>query len=272
MDINQKVEISFSEFLERVPPNTECQIKVEVFWDERIRYVRVPKIELYCDSVMCGGNRFFEADASGLLVAESYLFNFLSYHCKNCQQTPKKYAIATKYDGQELVTAIKFGEVPSFGPHTPSKLIELIGPDRELFLAGRRCENQGLGIGAFVYYRRVVESQKNRIFEKIIQVTEKIDPKNLIIPDLKEAIKKQSFAESIDAIKHAIPDSLKINGYNPLNLLYKPLSAGVHQKSDKECLELAQSVRVVLVEFANNLSQALKDEAEIKDAISRLLK
>ena len=43
-----------------------------------------------------------------------------------------------------------------------------------MFMQGRRCENQGFGIGAFAYYRRVVENQKNRILERIIKVSEKI--------------------------------------------------------------------------------------------------
>src|SRR5215203_6012781 len=64
----------------------------------------------------------------------------------------------------------KFGEHPVFGPPTSSRLISLAGPDRETFLKGRRCENQGLGIGAFVYYRRVIENQNNRILDEIIKV------------------------------------------------------------------------------------------------------
>jgi hypothetical protein len=50
-------------------------------------------------------------------------------------------------------------------------LINLIGPDREIFRQGRRAENRGLGIGAFAYYRRVVENQKNRIIAEIAKVS-----------------------------------------------------------------------------------------------------
>jgi hypothetical protein len=64
----------------------------------------------------------------------------------------------------------KLGELPVYGPPTPARLISLIGPDREIFLKGRRCGNLGLGIGAFVYYRRVVENQKSRILDEIIKV------------------------------------------------------------------------------------------------------
>jgi hypothetical protein len=45
----------------------------------------------------------------------------------------------------------------------------------------------------------------------------------------------------------------------------------LHEKTDTECLELAKSIRVVLTELADRISQALKDEAELISAVSRLL-
>ena len=59
---------------------------------------------------------------------------------------------------------------PPFGPPTPARVITLIGPDKEYYLKGRRAENQGMGIGAFSYYRRVVENQKNRIIDEVITI------------------------------------------------------------------------------------------------------
>jgi (p)ppGpp synthase/HD superfamily hydrolase len=48
------------------------------------------------------------------------------------------------------------------------------------------------------------------------------------------------------------------------------LSRGLHELSDEQCLAIAHDVRVVLVELADRLGQALKDEAEINAAINRL--
>jgi hypothetical protein len=41
--------------------------------------------------------------------------------------------------------------------------------------------------------------------------------------------------------------------------------------TDEECLGLAQDARIVLAELADRLSQVLKDEAELKTAVGRLL-
>jgi hypothetical protein len=166
----------------------------------------------------------------------------------------------------------KYGELPAFGPPTPARLIKLFGTDRELFLQGRRCENQGLGIGAFTYYRRVVENQKNRIFKEIIRVADKIGAPAAMLETLTSAMNETQFSKALDSVKDAIPQALLVNGHNPITLLHSALSGGVHEHTDEECLELAQAVRVVLVELAERLGGALKDEVELQTAVSRLMR
>lgn len=165
----------------------------------------------------------------------------------------------------------KLGELPTYGPPTPSRLIRLFGKDRDLFLRGRRCENQGLGIGAFVYYRRVVESHKDTILSEIIRVAEKVGAPASMIETLNAAKREIQFSKSLDTAKDAIPQALLINGQNPLTLLHKALSVGVHESTDERCLERAHDVRVVLIELAERLGQALKDEAGLNTAVNRLM-
>jgi hypothetical protein len=186
--------------------------------------------------------------------------------------TDKSFSLAAQRNkGAESGTCYKFGELPEYGPPTAARLIKLIGPDRELFLKGRRCENQGLGIGAFVYYRRVVEGQKNRILDEIIKVSQKIGTPPEAIRQLEAAKTETQFSKALSNVKDAIPQTLLINGHNPLSLLHSALSDGLHQKTDEHCLEIAGSIRVVLAELSERLAQALKDEAELNKALGRLL-
>ena len=57
-----------------------------------------------------------------------------------------------------------------------------------------------------------------------------------------------------------------------MKILHKALSGGVHDKSDEECLKIAQSIRIVLSELATRLTQILKDESELIGAVSELMK
>ena len=93
----------------------------------------------------------------------------------------------------------------------------------------RRTENQGLGIGAFIYYRRVVENQKNRILHKVIDVSEKIRADNDKILQLKSAVKETQFSKALEMAKDVIPESLLIYGHNPISLLHSALTRIMHK-------------------------------------------
>jgi hypothetical protein len=67
---------------------------------------------------------------------------------------------------------MKIGEVPRFGDSLRGRGVELLEGDQEDLRKGHQCETQGLGVGAFSYYRRVVENTKDRVFEDVIKVAE----------------------------------------------------------------------------------------------------
>jgi hypothetical protein len=270
-----------ADFLEAIPPNQGvgisdlAELRRHVYGSFVEPYLRTPELRLHCDDDACNGMRFFRCtvDHGPALEKDNLRYDYLTYLCSNCQKTQKIFSLAAWLDEADGLSGgcFKFGEFPPFGPPTPSRLIKLVGPDREEFLKGRRCENQGLGIGAFTYYRRVVENQKNRILGEIIKVAEKLGADRASLQPLIEAREETQFSKALAMARDAIPQSLLINGQNPLGLLHGALSDGVHDRSDEECLEIASSVRVVLAELSERLGQALKDEAELSKAISTLI-
>jgi hypothetical protein len=72
-------------------------------------------------------------------------------------------------------------------------------------------------------------------------------------------------------LKDAIPPKLLIlGGENPLTLLYKPLSVGLHDLTDEQCLQQAADIRTVLTALLENIGDVLKDQDELKAAANRL--
>lgn len=278
--VKEEVEYqSISEFLESTPPNQLIHIS-DLSISKNQDYVQrnimvTPEIQLHCDHEKCNGTRFFRCVSGGgqYLLPKNYEFFYVTYRCSNCQRVEKTFSLAAKVaeDGKPTGECYKFGELPTYGPPVSPKLIKLIGPDRDEFLKGRRCENQGLGVGSFIYYRRVVENQKNRILEQIVKVSEKIGASQEKIDSLRAAITETQFSKALDMAKDAMPESLLINGHSPILLLHSALSEGVHALSDEQCLELAGNIRIVLGELSERLSQALKDEAELNKALSSLM-
>jgi hypothetical protein len=247
---------SFAAFLESTPPDT--METVTGLYDDTPSgnsYLKTPEINLYCENGRCSGVRVFHSKSSSISLLTDFEYEFVRYECRNCAKSRKNFALLVLKSTNRV---LKLGEYPPFGPPVPARVITLVGSDRELFLKGRRAELRGLGIGAFAYYRRVVEDKKGAIIEEIGKVAKRLGAPNEIVALFAEAQAETQFSNAIDKVKAAIPQSLLINGHNPLVLLHSALSKGMHAGTDEECLELATSIRLILIDLAERMATALK--------------
>ena len=268
--------VSWRQFLEETPPGTAFKISDLTRGHGSVYELNTPDLQLHCVNEHCNRRQFFSCLTSaqyapiGSDPSDDFFFH---YRCRNCDVTLKLFAVRLKgHQHGESGTALKYGELPPFGPVVPDRVLRLIQPGKDLFLQGRKSEAQGLGIGAFIYYRRVVAEQKDLIFDKMIEVATTVGATGEQIESLEQDKRNFQFTRSFNAIKSYIPDSLKVNGQNPLLLLHKALSLAVHDLSDEQCLERAREARLVLTDFARKLSEALREDAELKQAIGTLMK
>jgi hypothetical protein len=196
--------ITFAQFLESYPPAqmvavSQLFVKKQyanggLYWE-----LGTPQLQLHCTEASCNGLRFFRYNEGDISVSRDSDApqRFLTYVCSNCRRSSKFYSLRAVRDNSDQSNGLsyKFGELPPYGPPTPARLIRLFEDERETFLKGRQCENHGLGIGAFVYYRRVVENQKNRILDEIIRVSEKIGAHAGMIETLQAAKNETQFLQ-----------------------------------------------------------------------------
>lgn len=210
--------ISLPEFLENVPPYesravSEFARSVSEGW----AWLH-PQLSLFCSAPTCTRVQKF---ASWVLEPTKWesgdikprLDIFVSYRCKNCGTTEKTFAIRVLTQrfafgkGGDLV---KIGEFPPFGPPLPARLQRLVQSERDFMLKGFRSENRGFGIGAFAYYRRVVEDGKNQLIDRVVKACETIPGAANFIPTLKTAREETQFSKAVGKIGEAIPDALKL--------------------------------------------------------------
>jgi hypothetical protein len=264
-------EISLQEFLETTPPSQMRKVSgygrsLYEGWG-----FSTPDIQLFCSEETCQRIQFFCSIDQGDVRILGRRDVFLHYLCRNCCRTEKTFAIHVQDKPSTTGRLIKIGEWPAFGPPLPARLQRLVQPDRGFLVKGFRSENAGLGIGAFAYYRRVVEDEKDRLIDEIVKVCKKIPGADQLIPGLENAKKQIQFTKAVEEIADAIPDVLRIDGRNPLTLLHHALSKSLHSESDEECLDAAHAIRVLLAEFAERMSQVLKEDAEVSKAVGKLL-
>jgi len=263
--------MSFKAFLEQTPPDTTVTIIDFTRVNTNTQFLVIPDLLLHCESEQCTGPRMFKCRDT-LCIYTEWTEKFLTYVCRNCGTRLYRFALLYQISSLPIGAAMKFGQIPPFGPPTPSGLIRLIETDRELFLQGRRAENRGMGIGAFAYYRRVVENQRNQIIAKIAKVAKTLGSTPEIDQVFTAAINETLFTKSVEMVERFIPQALLINGENPLMLLHSALSKGLHnpEMTDAHCLRLAQSIRVVLTELAERSAAALKEDRELQQALNTL--
>ncbi|MBS1530924.1 MAG: short-chain dehydrogenase [Bacteroidetes bacterium] len=107
--------------------------------------------------------------------------------------------------------------------------------------------SHGVGIGSFVYLRRIVE---NFIITPALDDARKT-------PDWDEAeYQKKRMKERIDALKDNLPQYLVSN-----KTLYSILSKGIHNLSENECLEYFPVIQSVL----DLILTEMKDKLEIEN-------
>ena len=204
----------------------------------------------------------------------------LQYRCRNCRRSVKVFAVMAarvpaerrpeEAPQEPLVAVIKVGEYPFYGPPVPTRVSRFLGPERDLFFKGMRAESQGMGTAAFVYYRRVVESQKQRLLNQIRMTAKREGAGQGVLDRLAKAAAEDQFSKSVESAGDGVPAILSVNGANPLLLLHRALSRGLHGATDEQCLQAAHDVRVVLFELAERIEQLLEDKKQLGEAVRRL--
>ncbi len=78
-----------------------------------------------------------------------------------------------------------------------------------------------------------------------------------------------SYDQRLLLASEAIPRSLKPSGANPLAALHGLLSAGLHEKTDDECIAVADEVRDVLEYVFSRLRAEIEDRNRMVSKIKK---
>lgn len=229
----------------------------------------LPSVTLECPNVSCEGSTWF--DHKGELSDTFVPFLYFYYRCRHCQE--EEIFIAVKCN--KLKNAIelkKIGSEPRFRLRIPSRILRGMSnqSDVDFLRKAAELESLGFGIGSFVYYRRVIESQRDALFDMLIKVLEREAAPAETIAEVQRAKGIYQFTQSFEAVAPLVPQSLFIGQENPFLLLHGALSKGVHQLVDAECLERSKAVRIVLIALSERLQQLTANQEELRSAIATL--
>lgn len=228
------------------------QMTIKKFLSEEVLYKKIPKndllgnllmfgetLDLYCSK--CGSLSTFASQqidkGDGVGTGRSKSSSRDISKSRNKSKPEEKIEVLTFSCAREKEHKVyfivkidensvsKIGEYPSSSDRYFSEFVkyrkELQEYSREFRIAVM-LHSHGLGIGSFVYLRRV--------FEKVINdtATRKHNKENEWSFD--EWKKLNRIEDKIDALKNELPEFLVKN-----SKLYKILSAGIHELSEEDC-------------------------------------
>ena len=209
--------VTLAEFLEGIPPGRSVRLSPDKFqkkWPSvaggtPYLVTNIPQLSLYCGDSACERVQFFKISRTDaeLTIRKGSNESFLWYVCRNCGKTYKVFAVRFALAVVETngVVAYKFGETPQFGPPLPAKLLQLAGEHGELLKKGRQSGNQSLGVGAFAYYRRVVENQKSHLIDELKNATERLGGNSAALAALQAARSESQFSKALELIADVTP-------------------------------------------------------------------
>lgn len=277
--------MQFSDFLTSHPLYTKCQLDSPLGLNNLHNY-SWPAIKAFCprcNSIQTFVHFPLSPDSTSYIHPQGgpreYAVIEFIYVCAACRGTKgpvhdfDKSYLYYLVRFQDESTAIKVGQYPPPDISIGKELERVLDKHTDDYKKGRICELHGYGIGAYAYYRRIVEQAIDKLLNRIHDL---LDEKEKLIYEeaLRQTQKNSPAKDKIALVKDLLPSSLRPNKMNPLAILHETLSEGLHEKSDEECLAAATDIReilVTLVEKLDTIQDALDSDRSFTQSMKRLL-
>jgi hypothetical protein len=165
--------------------------------------------------------------------------------------------------------ALKVGQYPAV-EITPEKEILnfLEEKDKSFYKKALMCLSQGYGIGAFAYFRRVLENQIKKIIQDLIEAEVENYEKIKVIYENFE--KSHQMSNLIENVGRFLPASFKLLGDNPLHLLYQQMSGGIHEFEEESCLEKSRNLDIIFKFLIKKINEEKSELKSVRKAMTDL--
>ncbi len=258
----------FREMLEEYPLYRKFTVELP----QVLSNLKLPAVTMHCPNekslqTFNSNRQFHEVQVHG---PNTHCWNrviHLEYQCASCGQFLRHFFIDVASSGENVK---KVGQVPPWDITLDPELEKALGDQSNLYKRGLISESQAYGIGAFAYYRRIIEE----IIDALLNDIETLlagDDKVKYSAALQETKKTKVAKDKIDLVKDLLPPILRPDGMNPLAVLHGTLSKGIHEESDETCIELAATTREVLIFLVNQVSASKSAGSKFTESMRKLL-
>ncbi len=194
----------------------------------------------------------------------------VEYFCQSCGKYTRNFMLefGNDNDGHYVM---KVGQAPPWDITPDNALEKMLGTRSDYYRKALVCESQSYGIGAFAYYRRIVEEIIDNLLMEITDLVENDEQREKYQQALEQTKKTKIAQDKIAIVKELLPDSLRPGGMNPLSVLHEVLSEGLHGQTDNRCMQLSSDVRGVLEFLVNQTAATKVAKTTFTESMKRLL-
>src|SRR5208337_3040978 len=193
------------------------KFKLAFFIPNRLDEIDKPPIKMFCDNcktdqTFAMTNEYFnEYFSRGYSNTPSHgKIVRAEYTCLHCKEFNRTFFIQID---KNLNWIMKVGQFPAWTIAGNPQIETLLGQHKEYLKRGLICESQGFGIGAFAYYRRIVEEVIDKLLDLIPRLLSGSE-----LAQFKDALDKTKTthvtSEKIELVKDLLPQILRPNNTN----------------------------------------------------------
>ena|SRR5690554_2499662 len=195
--------------------------------------------------------------------------SYFEFTCLTCRRASRRYYVV-QFVTDEHVDIEKAGQYPR--PRLPRNrhVQRFMADDAANYEKAIACLANAYGIGAFAYYRRLVEDNIGRLLELVQEDAAASSSGTETLAALKQLGTNCPMAEKLKIANDAVPAHLKPDGLNPLGRLYGALSEGIHSLSEEQCLNQARLIDQCLAFLLAELADRKKHREEFKRSVGGL--
>ena len=165
----------------------------------------------------------------------------------------------------------KVGQFPPLSIDIPKALEKTLGKGHTAFYRNALINrNEGFGLGAVSYIRRVVEDKTEELIEIVAQLAEAQQVDAQVVEKIRAAkTEKTTYDNKLKIASTIIPKSLMIEGINPLGVLFGLVSAGLHDLTEEQCVQIADDTKSVFEYTFTRLRAETEERKDFADKVKK---
>jgi hypothetical protein len=233
------------------------------------RYVLLPQT-VRRECVSCGAIMSWDASSHDYTrEVNKDRLQAVTYKCRNCNATFSVWSTWSDVKGKAVFQ--KYGQHPKFEVNPPKNLEKSLGGYVGFWRTGMTLRHHGYGLGALVYFRRIVEGMTKALLGMLADTMEVSGDSPQEVTAVRNLIEaKRPFEEKMELAAKMIPQHLRPAGANPFQTIFEIVSGGIHADTDEACCDLVDTLAEGMGLLFANLNTHIEERKKFMEAAKKM--